>query len=232
MNPKGNVWWIGGKKDTGKSFEALKIAEYFRKREVNPKRTIIFDHTFNNSTYHGIQIIDIKDLDYVLPKKASVRVQTTDWRLFIEKCFKIKNAVIIFDDVTAIFRGNIPDVLLTLCGKAKNERLEIMFQFHTINETAPSLIRASDMMVIKQTLDSLPVKSSCRENVLISHIIQDCRTENKSLPEKKKYATRLLDTVDDKIYIKKLGEEKFENSYIDFIEIDDYKMEKGISKTL
>lgn len=213
MDARGNVWYICGMRGTGKSWEAMELAEEFRMRELNPKRTIVLDHTYNDDTYGHIDIIQIDDLRYLLPKKACVRVQTPDWSRFLDFAAKIKNATIIFDDATGLFRGNIPDKLLSFVGLAKNHRLELIFQFHTIGDTAPSVLKSCNMIFIKQTNDSFPIKKSAPNWKLLQKLTLDCREENLKYDSQKKWATRLIDINEEVIYIKDVTIENFSESY-------------------
>lgn len=222
MNSKGNVWAGLGMRDTGKSFEQLKIAEYFRMREIAPKRTIIYDWTENDSTYGNIKLINVKDLDFVLPQRAIVKVQERDTDLFLEKCLSISNACIIFDDATSKFKKIVPKALEELFYKVKNNRIELMFQFHTLRATAPALLDAANMYVIKATIDAFPIKDTAPFPEVIEKLISDCRSENRLYDESKQWATRIFDVGNQSIWRKDLIETDFEKCYKQKIKLDKY----------
>jgi hypothetical protein len=222
MNPKGNVWAGFGKRDSGKSFEQLALAEMFRTRTKSPKRTIIYDWTQNDATYGHIQLIDIEDLNYKLPVRALVKVQNRDTDLFLTKCQLLHNACIIIDDATAKFKGIIPRPLEELLYKAKNQRLEIMFQFHTIRASAPALLDACNMFLIKATTDAMPIKSTAPFPEVIEKIILDCRAENRNYDEKKNWATRIFDVGSETVWIKDITEPNFIKSYKNKTSVEKY----------
>ncbi|MFC0182494.1 hypothetical protein [Pseudarcicella hirudinis] len=207
------MWYLCGKRGTGKSFEALEIAAFFRERRESPKRTIILDHTQNDDTYGGIDVIQIDDLRYLLPGRACVRVQTQDWSRFLDFAFKIKNASIVIDDATGLWRGNVPDKLISFVGLAKNHRLELIMQFHTIADTAPSILKSCNMLVIKQTNDSFPIKKSAPNSRLIERMILDCGDENSKYDPNRKWATRLVDINEEMVYVKNPTVSNFAESY-------------------
>lgn len=222
MDNRGNVWAIFGRRGTGKTYEAIDIAEFYRKRKQAPKRTIIFDHTQNDESYPEYEIIDIEQLDRLLPERAKVRVQTKDYQHFFEKCSRIKNAVILIDDGTSLFRNNVPDFVIEFLGLAKNHRLEIIFQMHTIADTAPALLKGCNLFIIKQTNDSLPVKKTCPNSKLIDWLITDCKEENAGYSGNQKFATRLLDINEEEIFIKDLTIQQFEKTFNQSISISNY----------
>lgn len=209
MNPKGNVWFVCGRRDTGKSHESLEIATYFRERPNSPKRTVIIDHTDNNDTYGHIKKIDLSDLDFALPQRGIVRVGKKDritpfdWKLCEQKIMNLHNCTVVFDDVTSTFSGTVSENILTFCGLAKNQRLEIIFQFHTVSDTAPKLLRASNMLLIKQTQDVIPLKKSCPDAVLLANLL----TKTKELNNKDmshKWNTFLFDRDEETVKLKNL----------------------------
>jgi hypothetical protein len=222
MNSKGNVWASFGSRDTGKSYEQLMLAKYYRERLQAPKRTIIYDWTKNDSTYGHIKLIDIEDLNYALPKRALVKVQERDTEYFLEKCLSIKNACIVIDDATSKFKNRVPKVLEELFYMVKNNRVELMFQFHTLRASAPALLDASNMYIIKATIDAFPLKGTCPFPDVIERLITDCRQENRNYPENKKWATRILDVGDQTIWTKNLAISEFQKSYNKKTRLDDY----------
>ena len=222
MNKNGQPWASFGQMDTGKSYEQLKIAEYYRKRELSPKRTIIYDWNNNDKTYGGIKPIEIDDLDFALPKRALVKVQHWDTAEFIKKCHFLRNSVIIFDDATAKFKNWFPKDMEKLCYQAKNWNLEIMFQFHTIRSAPPAILDVIQMYIIKATRDKLPLKDSFAEPETIENLILDCKAENRNYPESQQWATRILDLGNETIWTKNVKEIDFVKSYTQKQKIDDY----------
>jgi hypothetical protein len=215
MDKRGNIWWFGGNRGTGKSYEAEKTAESLQ------KRIIVYDWTDNESTYGHIAEINIADLDFRLKPNAKVRIKENDFDEFVEKCHNLRNTTIIIDDATAMFTGVIPQRLKELLYKAKNNRIEMMFQFHTITDTPPAFLKACNMFVIKATGDSFPLKNSAPYRQIIEPLIKDCITENRNYESGQKWATRLYDVNEEKIYTKIQGL-KFKDSYKKFITVPEY----------
>lgn len=219
MNPKGNVWWIGGKRDTGKSYESLMIADYFHQRKANPKRVIVIDHTNNEDTYGHIKKIKLSALDFKLPEDGYFRIcreenePNFDFKTCYQKLAKLANTVIDFDDVTGVLRGTAPAELMTLCGLAKNQRLEIIFQFHTVTATAPQIIGVCNMIVVKQTNEDLPLKESFVNSRMVGVLMQEIRAENRTYDDRKKWGTRILDVDSEQIYVKNIKGKSYVESY-------------------
>lgn len=211
IHPQGNRFLFIGASDTGKSWECMQFAKWFRERKESPKKTIIFEHERNDETYGNIEKygvikeISLNDLDYALPQKGAFRIVSKDVETFIEKACKIKNAFFVIDDATGLFGSNIPEYLLDFLGLRKNNRIEIAFQIHTIAETAPRLFRNTDIWVIKQTGDSLPVKSSCPNWENVSKLLTECKNENAKKDFRPMWATRLYIPNENKVYRKDLS---------------------------
>lgn len=214
MDSRGNVILVFGMRSTGKSKESKDIAEIFR---MFNKKTIILDHTQNDDTYGDIQKLNVTDLAYRLPKKSVFRVQCK-WQEFLANTQNITNACILIDDATALFRGRSPEALLEWCGKAKNQRLEIIFQMHTITEVAPDLLRAANIWFLKQTNDSFPIKKSCKNANIIEKILLEIQAENRNYDEEQRWATRLVDFDREEVYVKDLDS----NDYYEFKKFDYY----------
>lgn len=224
MDSKGNVWWTGGRRNTGKTFISKQIAKYFRERIVAPKRTIVFDHAGNAESYPESQQIDMSDLRIRLPQRANVRVESKDFHAFFEMCQKITNACILVDDGTHLFGGNLPEIVGIVAGQAKNNRLELIFQMHTISETAPRLLREANMFVLKETNDELPFKAACPDKNLFTRILfSDLKNENMNYEGNKKWATRIFDRFEEEILFQNLSEPDFEYAFEKKLSVYDYK---------
>lgn len=211
LHPQGNRILCIGASDTGKTHESLEFARYFREREKSPKRTIVFDHTNNDSSYKGSREIKISDLSHKLPQKGYFRVKVNlaqnpeDLKLFFDKCSMLRNTCIVLDDTTGLFRGGVPDWLITFLGLRKNNRLEIIFQIHNIKATAPAILENSDVWVLKQTGDSFPLKSTCPNRELVERLLKECFAENHRNNYKNLWATRILINEKNRIYRKDLS---------------------------
>lgn len=206
MDARGNCAWFGGSPGTGKTHEAM---EYAKSRE---KRIITYDWTTNNESYNQ-KIIQLDDLDYLLPEKANVRIQDNDFEAFVAKCQRLTNATINIDDCTALFSGSIPNYFEELLYKRKNQRLDFCLQFHTIASTPPDFLRACNLFFIKATSDSMPLKGTTPNRKHIEALINECHVENRNYKPREKWATRLLDTTEETISVKDVSIFDFLKSY-------------------
>ena len=220
LHPQGNRFLFFGASDTGKSYECMAFAKYFRERRTAPKRTIIYENQRNDETYGNvdkygkIKEIDLKDLAFTLPQNGAFRVVSKDLQGFIERASNLTNACIVFDDATSLFRKNVPDSVIQFLGLRKNQRLEIMFQLHTINDTAPSLLENSDLFVLKQTGDKLPVKDTCPNAETVTKLIQECMNENAEGNFENFWATRVYVPMKNEVYRKDLTAPSLSSSYL------------------
>lgn len=227
MNLKGNNWCILGMMDTGKTYTACQIAKYFRERPESPKRTIVFLHTENNISYpdNEFKTIHINDLDYVLPKRGAFKIRL-ERRHYLEqiteKCGRIMNACIILDDLTGITKGNISEDFDAFLYTAKNNRLEIIFQLHTIQATAPALFNACGMIILKNTLDPLIIKNSINLDKPLGRVLAEIKKENQQYPEKRKWASRMFDVTAEKVLTQKLDGSPFPECFINPVSIEKY----------
>ncbi|WP_420154124.1 hypothetical protein [Siphonobacter sp.] len=206
MNIQGNNWMFFGKKNTGKTFEALEFAKHFFQRDVNPKRIIVFDHS-NNTSYKEItDVIPMERLQWQLPKKAIVKVQSDDFDTFAEYCLMyVRNAVVVIDDSSAFFQGNVRGTRLKFLKSPKNNGNEYMFQCHSVRETAPLLLENTDIFVLKETRDDandLPTKLVGRNRII--PLMNELIEENDTYPSGQKWATRVYDQEEDTIWFKDL----------------------------
>ncbi len=207
MNAKGNNWTFFGKKNTGKTYEALEFAKYFNEREINPKRIIVFDHS-NNSSYDSItKEVPLERLQWALPKGDVVRIKSDDFDTFAEYCLLyVRNSVVVIDDSSAFFQGNVRGTRLKFLKSPKNNGNEYMFQCHSVRETAPLLIENTDILVLKETRDDpedLPGKLIGRNRII--PLMHELIAENETYPSGKKWATRVYDQEEDTIWIKDLS---------------------------
>lgn len=204
MNARGNNWGLFGKKNTGKTHEALEWAAYFHERESAPKRILIFDHSQNSSYRDFTDVIPMERLRYRLPADAVVKVQDTDFDTFAEYVLMyVRNTVVVIDDSSAFFRGNIPDIRLRFLKSPKNNGNEYMFQCHSIRETAPLLLENIDLFVLKETRDNLreiPAKLPGRNRII--PLMEEIIEENRARESGKKWATRIYDNEDDVVWLK------------------------------
>ncbi len=214
MDSRGNVFMVFGMRSTGKSKDCRDIAETFR--SLN-KRVIILDHSGNDDTYGDIPILDVKELAYKLPKNSIFRVQSS-WQDFLLYSKKLCNSCILIDDATDLFRGRSPEAILTWCGTAKNQRLEIIFQMHNISEVAPDLLRKAYIWILKETNDPFPLKKTIKYPKIIENILKEIIAENMNYEEEKKWATRMIDFPNEKVYVKDL----VSNDYHDYKKLKDY----------
>lgn len=222
MEKRGNVFIVFGKRSTGKSYEAMKLADFFRTREVAPKRIIVLDWTKNDDTYGHIKQIHQEDLKKAaLPQRAIVKVQCT-WKELLDSCENVVNAVIVFDDVTSLFRGNLPEQVQKFLGTAKNKRLEIIMQVHSISDASPKLLLEGNIWVLKQTLDPRPLKDTCRSAHIIELILDEIKEENKSYHKDQKWATRMVDWDEEKVFIKDLDNQTEHLGYLSYKEFEEY----------
>jgi hypothetical protein len=219
FHPQGNRIGFFGASDTGKSYLAMKFAEYLANNPKAPKRIIIYENVRNDETYGNVEKygsfteIHLNAMDYVLPKKGRFRVISSDLDTFIEKCKRLTNSIIVVDDATSLFRKNVPDTLIQFLGLRKNQRLEIMFQLHTFKETAPSLLENLDILVIKQTGDSLPVKDTCPNRDNVTKLIKQCQDENAGVNFANFWATRVYIPASSTVYKFDSEELNFEKSF-------------------
>jgi hypothetical protein len=219
LHPQGNRILFFGASDTGKSYECMQFSEFLRNNPKAPKRVIVYENVRNDETYGNIekygkfQEIHLNALDYTLPQKGKFRIISRDLDGFVQKASKLTNSVIVFDDATSLFRKSVPDELIQFLGLRKNQRLEIMFQLHTVKETAPSLLENSDIFVIKQTGDSLPVKDTCPNSKVITKLIRECQEENAKNGFKNFWATRVYVPSTSSVYRKDLSAPTLEKSY-------------------
>lgn len=206
IHPQGNRYLFTGASDTGKSYLNMMFAKYFREREVAPKRTVIFEHQRNDETYGNVEKygvikeISLKDLDYTLPQKGAFRIVSRDLDGFLDKAMKMVNTFFVFDDATSLFRKSVPDKVLQFLGLRKNQRLEISFQIHTFKAIAPDLLENTDIWLIKQTGDSLPVKDSCPNAENVTKLLQECMNENAKNNYVNMWATRVYIPLENKVY--------------------------------
>lgn len=222
MNNRGNVYLVFGKRNTGKSFESLQFGEVFRTREIAPKRVIVYDWTKNDDTYGHIKLIHHQNLKVAaLPKRALVKVQC-GLNEFLDSTEKIVNAVILIDDGTTLFQGNVPERVQKFFGTAKNNRLEIIVQVHSIADTGPKLLREANIWILKQTHDSRPLKESCRSRQMVENILDEIKEENREFPSDQKWSTRLIDWDEEKIFIKDLDNQEEHLGYIEYKEFEEY----------
>lgn len=222
MDKRGNVFLVFGKRGTGKSFEAKILAEFFRNRTKAPKRVIILDWSNNEDTYGEIRLIHQNDLrKAALPKDALVRVQC-NWSEFLDCIENVVNAVIIIDDATSLFKGNVPDKLQRFFGTAKNKRLEIMLQVHSISDASPTLLRESNVWILKQTLDPSPLKDTCRSRIMVENILREIKSENAFYGSDQKWATRMVDWDEEKVFIKDLDNQTEHLGYLSYKEFEEY----------
>lgn len=211
LHPQGNRILFIGASDTGKTYECMEFAKYFREREKAPKRTIVFDHTQNDSSYSETKVIQLSDLDYKLPQRGCFRIKVNlsknpeDLKGFFDKCSMLTNSCVILDDTTGLFRGGVPDWVITFLGLRKNNRLEIMFQIHNIKATAPAILENSDVWVLKQTGDSFPLKGTCPDRDLVEKLLKECKAENEKNEYRNLWATRILINEKNQIFRKDLS---------------------------
>ncbi|MFT4033212.1 MAG: hypothetical protein QM669_12385 [Siphonobacter sp.] len=207
MNQKGNNWAAFGKKNTGKTYEVMALARYFNERKYNPKRIIVFDHSQNSSYDDITKVIPIKRLQYALPKQDIVKVQDTDFDLFAEMCLLyVRNSVVVIDDSSAYFRGNVNDIRLRLLKSPKNNGNEYMFQCHSVGETAPRLLENIDMFILKETREDpndLPGKLPGRNR--IAPLIRYAKEANRELLPNQKWTTVVYDGEEDVVWVKDLS---------------------------
>ena len=219
LHQQGNRFGFFGASDTGKSWEAMAFARYFRERSASPKTTLIYENQRNDETYGNIEKygiikeITLNDLDFALPQRKAFRIVSKDLGGFLAKASLLTNTVVIFDDATSLFRKSVPNTVIQFLGLRKNQRLEIMFQLHTIKETAPSLLENMDVLVIKQTGDKLPVKDSCPNSDNVTKLIQECMSENAKGNYANFWATRVYVPMMNTIYRKDLRAENWALSY-------------------
>ncbi|MDR6564946.1 MULTISPECIES: hypothetical protein [unclassified Arcicella] len=222
LHPQGNRILFIGASDTGKTYECMQFAKYFRERKKSPKRTIVFDHTKNAVSYPETIQIELKDLDYKLPQRGCFRVKVDlaknpkDLKVFIDKCSMLTNSCIVLDDTTGLFRRGVPDWVITFLGLRKNNRLEIMFQIHNIKAASPDILENSDIWVIKQTRDSFPIKDTCPDGDIVEMLIRECKKENSENNYQNLWATRIFVGEKNLIYRKDLSK-PFLESYQDKI---------------
>lgn len=205
MNKKGNNWGVFGKKNTGKTWESLRVAASFYYRERNPKKLLILDHT-NNSSYAGFPSVDLNRLEYRLDMEFIGKVQVYSkaeidrfCQLVVEN---VRNTVVMFDDCGVLFRGVLSGAKERLLKSPKNNGNEYIFQTHSIRETAPALLEQIDVFVLKQTRDNyddLPGKLPARRE--IGHLIGEVAEENRGNEDGKKWATRIYDAEADTLLV-------------------------------
>jgi len=222
MNNKGNVYLVFGKRNTGKSYESLQLGEVFRTRQFAPKRVIVYDWTKNEDTYGDIRLIHQENLKVAaLQKRAKVKVQC-QLPEFLDCIEKVVNAVILIDDGTTLFQGNVPEVVQKFFGTAKNNRLEIIVQVHSIADAGPKLLREANIWILKQTHDSLPLKESCRSRKMVENILEEIKEENMAYPSDKKWSTRLIDWDEERVFIKDLNNQSEHLGYLDYNDFEEY----------
>lgn len=222
MNNRGNVYLVFGKRNTGKSFEALKFGEIFRTREIAPKRVIVYDWTKNEDTYGEIKLIHHENLKVAaLPKRALVKVQC-ELNEFLHCIEKVVNAVIIIDDGTTLFQGNVPETVQKFFGTAKNNRLEIIVQVHSIADAGPKLLREANIWILKQTHDSRPLKESCRSRQMVENILDEIIEENRGFRPNQKWSTRLVDWDEERVFIKDLHNQSEHLGYLEYNDFEEY----------
>lgn len=206
LHEQGNRFLFIGASDTGKSYLNMMFAKYFRERKISPKRTVIFEHQRNDETYGNVEKygkikeITLNDLDYSLPQRGVFRIISRDIDGFLDKAMKMVNTFFVIDDGTSLFRKSVPNKVIQFLGLRKNQRLEIAIQIHTIKAVAPDLLENTDIWVIKQTGDSLPVKDSCPNAENVTKLLRECMTENAKNNYKNMWATRVYIPLENKVY--------------------------------
>lgn len=207
MNPKGNIWLAVGRRNAGKTYTAMQIAEEFFRHPRVRKSIIVFDHT-NNSSYntYGLTQITLEQMIYVLPYqlqpiRAIVRGVEIDEFADVVINY-ISQCSILFDDCGVMFRGNLTMEREKLLKTPKNNGTELIFQAHSIREIAPALLEQANMYIIKQTNDdpdTLPNKLIAKRE--ISQLLIDTIRENYNRPANEKFATRVYDVEDDSVWV-------------------------------
>ncbi|MCP1386430.1 hypothetical protein [Runella salmonicolor] len=206
MNPKGNIWLAGGKRNVGKTHTAMEIAQEFFLRSNVPKSIIVFDHTHNSSyNPYALMPLTIGDL-YFLPRQERIKgiVRSDDIDGFAQVVTEqVERCSILFDDCGVLFRGNLTRQREKLLKTPKNNGNELIFQAHSFREIAPALLEQANMYIVKETVDdptNLPSKVIARQQ--IGQLLIDVIKENFGLESNKKWATRIYDTEDDEVWIR------------------------------
>ena len=218
MNPKGNIFLALGKRDVGKTYTTMEMAQRAQDRGKVQKSLLVYDHT-NNSSYNQYDLtpVTIEQVMYELPylrKPFRCIIHYDDIDHFCEVVnLYLSLCCIVFDDCGVLFRGNLTIPKEKLLKTPKNNGRELFFQAHRLSEISPSLLAAANMYIIKQTVedfDKLPPKVICRRE--LKYLLEQCVEENAQRPAKQKWATRVYDTEEDEVWIPKVvdGQEDFE----------------------
>ena len=208
----GANWGVFGIMKVGKSYLTKLIAlNYFN----NGKRVLILDYNYNDDTYGdfwGIvpYIITLEKFLTInwqmMPNDIVVRVQPNDrmtefdFNAFFAYSSLITYSVFILDDLGDVFGVKATSAIKNFPATTINNRNEVFYQFHRLNQGFPFLRQKLQFAVLK----SIPSDSDIPNDFLSpeKHIricLREIEEINEKLPFKKKFAWRILNMDDSTI---------------------------------
>lgn len=165
---------LGGKK-TGKTTYTSKQCRRWLKKG---KGVLIYD-IINHPNFKNVRRLTIDELDF-WDNKGIVKVNDKDiWR-FIQKVIdRVRNSLVVYDDATPYFQGNLPKIVQDMTLQSRNHCNDYIVNMHDFRSPAPALFAYADFIVLRDTYeDSDDLPSKCGNPVLLGKYLRDIQEEN------------------------------------------------------
>lgn len=193
---RGHNWGFFGATQTGKTHLCLQMAAA---RFEQGMSVLIYDHYKNESYNHIKKKVSIADLPRFLKQNSQatfqIKVQDPEQNFdaFLLICMvHFRFGVVILDDCASFFQY-ITKTQLAFLKTAKNQQYDVYYQLHNFSETPPKLLANLQKIIVKQTIDELPLptKVPCRN--IVGQALQNVKQRNKMALADQRWAYLLVD---------------------------------------
>lgn len=179
---QGSVILHLGTKKTGKTTYTSKFIKKWLKKG---KGVLVYDIN-NHANFKDVRRIEINDIDY-WNNKGIVKINDIHiWELIAKIVERVRNTLLVFDDATPYFKGNLPIIVEEMLLQSRNHCNDFFINMHDFRSPAPALFSFSDFMILRDTdedWDDLP--SKCLKPKLYGKYLRDIQEENSILHPKK-----------------------------------------------
>lgn len=131
---------IVGRRGSGKTSYLKQLIKGY------PKRVLIVD-TLDHPAYRGYQIIT-PDMLYRW-KSGVKRIVISDLDEVLRQINdQLTNAMIVFEDATKYFRGNLPKEVIAFIYDSKQKNLDLVFMYHGFKKIVPELLDNANTLTV------------------------------------------------------------------------------------
>ena len=145
---------LGGKKTVKTTYTSKRIKRWLKLG----KGVLVYDIN-NHPNFANVRQLTIAQLDY-WNNKGIIKVNDKDiWGFAAKVIDRVRNTLIVFDDATPYFSGNLPKIFEDMMLQSRNHCNDYFINIHDFRSPGPAVFAFSDFIVLRDTYedwDDLP----------------------------------------------------------------------------